>query len=125
VQEVVADEEANVVGQVVAELDADLGDEAEPRLRMMTDVARQGVEAADEGLHAAIGRGDALAAVDSDGLLRDADAELEVAFEGPAAGLPFGAGADLAAVEAVARVEAIEDREDIAGTNDTVGRIEG
>src|SRR5947209_3510210 len=45
VQEVIADKEADVVGEIVADLDAELGDHAEAGLGMMADVGGQSIQA--------------------------------------------------------------------------------
>src|SRR5205814_240153 len=62
--------------------------------------------------------GDALAAVDVHRLDCRAQGELGSAFEDVAAALPFAGDADLAAVEAIVRVEVIEDKDAVAGEGD-------
>src|SRR5262249_39675578 len=98
VQEVVADEDADVLGDVVAELRVEVGEGAEARRREVAGVAGQGKRAAGEILPPPVDRSDALAAVDVQRLMRDAESAFHTGLEVPAAAPPFGIDADLAAV---------------------------
>src|SRR5262249_44828965 len=115
VDQVVADEDPDVLRDVVAELEADLGDDRELVTREMAAVAGQGQEAAVEGGLAAGRREELLHAGDIDLLVRLAKPNLHDAAQEEPAQAPFAIEAELAAVEAIARGERVVDDEAIAG----------
>src|SRR5262249_47525504 len=112
VRERVAAEEPHALGELKLQVDADLGDDAEDVAGERTAVAADGGEARGDGSDRL--RVDAGEAVDRHRFVGDAERDLAEHFERPAIAFEVGAKTELAAVEVVARIEAIHDDDGVA-----------